>query len=217
MKKEKTDVAENNMESTTEAKEKSRGRRIFDEIMSWVKPMVIAVIFALFLDNFIIVNATVPTGSMENTIQPGDRLVGNRLAYLKEDPQRGDIIIFKYPVDEEENYIKRVIGLPGETVEILGGKIYINGSPAALDEPYLKEEWYIRNDGLIFEVPENCYLVLGDNRNNSLDSRYWAEEALDEGLTTDKDEAVSYSFVPKDNILGKAICVYWPAYSKLSK
>jgi len=77
--------------------EKSKGRRIFDEIMSWVKPMVLAMAAALLLNRFVIVNATVPTGSMENTIQPGDRLMGNRLAYLKGEPERGDIVIFKYP------------------------------------------------------------------------------------------------------------------------
>jgi len=197
--------------------EKSRGRLIFEEIMSWVKPIVVAIAVALFMDSYVIVNATVPTGSMENTIMPGDRLMGNRLAYKgKEEPQRGDIVIFKYPVDESENYIKRVIGLPGESIRILEGRIYINGSSEPLDEPYLKEEWFVQNDGFAFEVPADCYLMLGDNRNNSLDSRYWANEAVKEGLTTDAEEALSYCYVSKDKILGKAIFKYWPRVSKLT-
>ena len=86
------------------------------ELISWIEVIVVAVVLALFLNNFIIVNATVPTGSMENTIQPGDRLLGLRLTYLFSDPQRGDIAVFRYPVDEalgkKTNYIKRIIGLP---------------------------------------------------------------------------------------------------------
>jgi signal peptidase I len=214
-KQDKVSLEQPNATQDKEAPAKSKGRLIYEEIMSWVKPMIAAVVFALLLDNFVIVNATVPTGSMEDTIQPGDRLMGNRLAYCKDDPQRGDIVIFKYPVDEDENYIKRIIGLPGETVEILHGKIYINGSPNALDEPYLKEEWLVQNDGFIFEVPEDCYLMLGDNRNNSLDARYWADEAVKEGLTTDKDEALNYCYVSRDKILGKAVFTYWPSFSKL--
>lgn len=203
-------------EKQNDTQQKSKGRLIFDEIMSWVCPIVLAVVIALFLNNFIIVNATVPTGSMENTIMPGTRLMGNRLAYKNSDPERGDIVIFKYPVDESENYIKRVIGLPGETVEILHGKIYINGVPQALNEPYLKEEWVVQNDGFIFEVPEKCYLMLGDNRNNSLDARYWADEAVRAGLTSDKDEALNYCYVSEDKILGKAMFTYWPSISKLA-
>lgn len=194
----------------------SLAKRIRDEIVSWVMPIVLAIAIALFVNNFIIVNATVPTGSMENTIMPNDRLIGYRLAYRNEDPERGDIVIFKYPVDETQKYIKRIIALPGETVEILDGKIYIDGSPIPLDEPYLKEEWTITNDGMIFEVPEESYLVLGDNRNNSLDARYWAEEALRAGVATDFDEATNYCYVAKDKILGKAIVQYWPHVHKLS-
>lgn len=212
----KSDNKELEEQKNVEETPKSKGRLIYEEIMSWVKPIAVAVVIALFLNHFIIVNATVPTGSMENTIQPGDRLMGNRLAYGKEKPERGDIVIFKYPVDESENYIKRIIGLPGETVEILHGKIYINGSPKALEEPYLKEEWVIQNDGFIFEVPEGYYLMLGDNRNNSLDARYWADEAIRVGLTNDRDEALNYCYVSEDKILGKAMFTYWPKFSKLS-
>lgn len=99
--------------------------------------------------------------SMENTIMPGDRLIGNRLAFLKDTPERGDVVIFHYPDDEEELYVKRVIGLPGEEVRIDDGKIYIDGSETPLEEDYLKEEWTVATGPYLFEVPDDCYLVLG--------------------------------------------------------
>lgn len=86
---------------------------IFKEIMSWVIPFAIALVAALLIKNFLIINADVPTGSMENTILPGDRFIGNRLAYVFGEPERGDIVVFRYPDDESEIYVKRVIGLPG--------------------------------------------------------------------------------------------------------
>lgn len=183
---------------------------LWRELLSWVEIIVIAVVLALFLTKFVIVNATVPTGSMENTIMPGNRLLGLRLTYLFSDPQRGDIVVFRYPVDESTNYIKRIIGLPGETVEIREGKIYIDGSDTPLEEDYLKEEWTVLNDGFTFEVPEDCYLMMGDNRNNSSDARYWASEALKTGLADTPEEAMSYSYVHRDQILGKAYVRYWP-------
>ena len=132
---------------------------------------------------------------MENLIKPGDRLVGFRLAYLKEDPKRFDVIIFRYPVDETQSFIKRVIGLPGETVEIRQGKIFIDGAEEPLTEDYLKEEWTVNNDGYVFEVPDNSYLVLGDNRNVSLDARYWANEAMEYGVAATEQESLQYSYV----------------------
>lgn len=142
-----------------------------------------------------------------------DRLIGFRFAYWFEEPQRGDIILFEYPVDETQIYIKRVIGLPGETVEIRDGHIYIDGSEKPLKEDYLKETWIWENDGYTFEVPEGCYFVLGDNRNDSEDGRLWANEAIKEGLASTPEEAKQYSFVRKDQIKGKAIFKY---YSKLA-
>ena len=147
----------------------------------------------LVLKNYVIINADVPTGSMENTIMPGDRLIGNRLAYLKEGPQRGDIIIFKYPDDETQLYVKRVIGLPGETVTIREGEIYVDDEMLPLAEPYLKESWTVATGDYVFEVPEDSYLVLGDNRNDSWDARYWTN-----------------TYVHRDKILGEAVVVYWP-------
>lgn len=95
---------------------------IFKEIMSWVIPFAIALVAALLIKNFLIINADVPTGSMENTILPGDRFIGNRLAYVFGEPERGDIVVFRYPDDESEIYVKRVIGLPGDTIAIEDGK-----------------------------------------------------------------------------------------------
>ncbi|MDD2957386.1 MAG: signal peptidase I [Lachnospiraceae bacterium] len=184
------------------------------EILSWIEVIVIAIVLALFLNNFVIVNATVPSGSMENTIQPGDRLIGFRFSYWFSDPKRGDIVVFRYPIDEalgkKTNYIKRIIGLPGETIEIKNSKIYINGSETPLEEDYLKEKWTVMNDGFTFEVPEGCYLMLGDNRNDSSDARYWASKAYAQGVASTEEEAMSFSYVKKDKILGKAYFRYWP-------
>ena len=184
------------------------------EILSWVEVIVIAVVLAWLLTSFIIVNATVPSGSMQNTIQPGDRLFGLRLTYRFSDPKRGDIAVFRYPVDaakgKKTNYIKRIIGLPGETVEIRDAKIYINGSDTPLDEPYLKEEWVVRNDDYTFEVPEGCYLMLGDNRNNSSDARYWAEIAYKEIEGISVEDALALTYVKRKQLLGKAYVRYWP-------
>lgn len=165
------------------------------EILSWIVPFVIALAVMLVLKNYIIINADVPTGSMENTIMPGDRLIGNRLAYLKEGPERGDVVIFRYPDNEEELYVKRVIGLPGEVVDITDGEISITSGEETfvLDETYLKEVWTIATGDFHFEIPEDAYLVLGDNRNDSWDARYWTN-----------------TYVYSDKILGEAVVVYWP-------
>lgn len=106
-------------------------------------------------------------------------------------PERGDIIIFKFPDDESQNYVKRVIGCPGDTVKIEGGKVYVNGE--LLEEDYLKETWTVATGPYTFEVPEDSYFVMGDNRNNSYDGRYWTN-----------------TYVKKSKILGKAIFRYWP-------
>lgn len=187
---EKNTTTESEVESTEETEKKSGTAT---EIISWILTFLCAVVVALFLKNYIIINATVPTGSMENTILPGDDLLGFRLAYSHSDPKRGDIIIFAFPDDESKKYVKRVIGLPGETVEITQGKVYIDGSETPLEEPYLKEQWLVATGPFKFEVPKNSYLVLGDNRNDSYDSRYWTN-----------------TFVKKDKIIGKVLFIYYP-------
>ena len=194
-------------------------KEILKEVWSWVQVILFAVVTALVLNMFVIVNANVPTGSMESTIEPGDRLIGFRLAYLFEKPQRGDIIIFEYPVNPEEMYIKRIVALPGETIEIRDAKVYIDGSETALEEPYLKEQWIVENDGLTLEIPDGYYFVMGDNRNNSLDGRYWATEAVMNGLASTLEEAVEkkYCFVSEDVILGRAIFRYYPSFKNLTE
>lgn len=163
---------------------------LFSEVLSLVKIVVIAVVFALVFTNFIIINAEVPSGSMRDTIWEGDRLFGFRLAYKFSEPKRGDIIIFKFPDDETQNYVKRVIGLPNDIVQIKNGRVYINGEE--LDEPYIKD--YILDDGETYTyiVPEDSYFMLGDNRNNSKDSRYWVN-----------------TFVKEEKIVAKVVVRYY--------
>lgn len=165
------------------------------EILSWVQTIVLAIIIALFINNFLIVNASVPTGSMENIIMPKDRIVAFRLAYLFDEPQRGDIVVFKFPDDESVLYVKRVIGLPGEKVEIKNGGVYINGN--LLEEDYIKEPMYTNmrwpEDKAYYEVPEDAYFMMGDNRNYSEDSRFWQN-----------------TFVYKEKMLGKVFVKYYP-------
>lgn len=195
----KTEVTEELREENGAEKKEKREKKekkeephsALRELLSWVLTFAVAIAAALFIKYCLIINADVPTGSMENTIMPGDRLIGNRLAYLKEGPQRGDIVVFHYPDDEKELFVKRVIGLPGESVHIEDAKVYIDG--VELEEPYLKEEWTIATGTYDFEVPEDCYLMLGDNRNNSKDARYWENK-----------------YVNIDKILGKALFIYWP-------
>lgn len=185
------------------------------ELFSWIKTFVIAIVIVLVLTQVVIINARVPTGSMENTIMAGDRLIGLRLAYIKGEPQRGDIILFKYPVNESETYIKRVIGEAGDTVTIRDGQIYINDSETPYEEPYLKEEWLLNNDGYVFVVPDESVFVMGDNRNYSEDGRFWAEKAIMEGLADTEQEAEQYSYVSYDKIQGKALFTYFRSFKNL--
>lgn len=152
-------------------KEKKQGG-LGKEIFEWVKIIVSAALIAFVLNTFIIANSEVPSGSMENTIMTGDRVIGSRLSYRFEDPKRGDIAIFRFPDNEKIYYVKRIIGLPGETVDIVDGKVYINGSDEPLDEPYIREPM-IPEAPMHFEVPENSYFMMGDNRNYSMDARRW--------------------------------------------
>lgn len=170
------------------------------EILSWIRVAVFAVLAAIFIDQILIVNAEVPTGSMENTIMTDSRMIGWRWSYkFKSKPEHGDVIIFKYPDDPSKNYVKRVIGVPGDKVKISEGIVYINGIKQNENYVVYKDrngKSVARDDSGDFEevtVPDNSYFVLGDNRNNSWDSRYWT---------------TTY-FVPENNILGKAILCYW--------
>lgn len=173
-------------------------KTVFKEIISWAKTILAALVFAYLITTFIIVNAQVPSGSMKDTINEGDRLVANRLSYLFSDPQRFDMVVFKFPDNEDLYYIKRIIGLPGETVEIKDGKVYIDGSEEPLDDSFIKEPMYVEAD-TVYEVPEDSYFMLGDNRNNSADSRKWVNK-----------------YVKRNKILGKAIFKYYPGFELLT-
>ncbi|MDO4803213.1 MAG: signal peptidase I [Lachnospiraceae bacterium] len=154
--------------------------------------MIVGVlVVVLFLNQFIIINAKIPSSSMEKTIMVNDQIFGSRLAYRTSDPERFDIVIFRYPDDESKLFIKRVIGLPGETVSIVDGKVFIDDDLTPLDDSFCPESPY-GNFGP-YKVPEGCYFMLGDNRNNSHDSRFWHN-----------------TFVSKDKILGQAVFRYWP-------
>ena len=151
-------------------KQKSKLREVIDFLL----PILIAVAVALVLKYCIIANAVVPTGSMLNTIQEGDRVIASRLAYVKDDPQRYDIVIFKYPDDEKQYYVKRIVGLPGETVEVVNGVVYVtktDGKTVQLDDSFVTKETPTGNYGP-YTVPADSYFMMGDNRNHSIDSRF---------------------------------------------
>ena len=161
-------------------------------MVNYIKMIIFVVVVVFIVNNVLLINAKIPSESMEDTIMTGDRIFGNRLAYINKDPQRFDIVIFKYPDDETQLFIKRVIGLPGETVEIRDGKVYIDGSETPLDDSFTPEP--PQGDWGPEVVPEGSYFMLGDNRNRSKDSRFWTN-----------------TFVKKEKILGKAVLRYFPS------
>ena len=161
---------------------------VVKEIFSWISIIVVAAVIALVLNLFIIANSRVPSASMENTIMTGDRVVGFRLTYLFQEPKRGDIIIFKFPDDESLYYVKRIIGEPGDIVDIKDGKVYLNNSETPLEEDYIKEPMIPEAD-MHFEVPVG---------NNSADSRRWV-----------------HPYVYKEKIIAKVIFRYFPGFKML--
>jgi len=178
--------------------EKEFWREMIKEIFSWIKFFTIVVAFALFFNFFVIVNAVIPSGSMEQTIMTGDRIIAFRLSYTFSDPQRHDIIILPNPDNPQGDlFIKRIVGMPGETVEIENGRVYItppgSNQREHLYEPFLNPNDPPRGNFGPITVPENSFFLLGDNRNSSMDSRHWIN-----------------TFVHEDEILGKAIFRYLP-------
>ena len=155
-----------------------------------IKSLLIAFILAMFIRTFFFQAFKIPSRSMEPTLQVGDRLLANKIIYRFRKPERGEVIIFRYPENRRRDFVKRLVGLPEEKVEIHNGKIYIDGKE---ENPlniryYYSEGPYGENKVL---VPPHFYYVLGDNSRNSKDSRYWG-------------------FVPEKDIIGKAFFIYWP-------
>jgi signal peptidase I len=182
-------------------------------IREYFESIVVAVILALFIRTFVVQAFKIPTGSMEENLLIGDHLLVNKFVFGPTvsgaertvlpigEIGRGDVIVFKYPVEPERDFIKRVIGLPGETVEVRERTVYVNGSP--IEEPYAHyllpaspadyhevTSFDVRERYGPVTVPPNQYFVMGDNRDNSQDSRYWG-------------------FLPRELVKGKALMIYW--------
>jgi signal peptidase I len=182
-------------------------------VREYFESIVIAVILALFIRTFIVQAFKIPTGSMEPNLLIGDQLLVNRFVFAPTVSgverallpmtaiRRGEIIVFKYPENPERDFIKRVIGLPGETIELKDHRILVNGAP--IDEPYAhylprpegNGQHEVTSDDVRdrygpVTVPPDALFVMGDNRDNSADSRYWG-------------------FLPKANVKGEALMIYW--------
>ena len=159
------------------------------ELREYIEAFAIAILLALFIITFIAQSFLVQGQSMEPTLHNGERLLVDKLTYRFREPQRGEIIVFRYPSDPRRRFIKRIIGLPGDRLEIRDNVVYLNGRP--LDEPYIKGPTYGEYPPVT--VKPGHFFVLGDNRNNSEDSRY---------------EDVGQ--VPRRNVGGRALLIYWP-------
>jgi signal peptidase I len=168
----------------TEEQPRSQARSALREI---VETVLFTLLIYILVRTFLFENYRVVGRSMEPTLQNDQFLVVSKLAYRLHQPQRGDIIVFRDPRDETRKLIKRIIGLPGDVVEIDNGTVIVNGHP--LDEPYIESPG--RYSEAPQTIPEGQYFVLGDNRNNSSDSHAWGT-------------------LPKDLIVGKAWLSYWP-------
>jgi signal peptidase I len=172
----------------------------------WAESIIIAFLLAMVIRIFIIQAFKIPTGSMRLTLVEGDVILVNKLEYGAKlpfsnlrlpgfnQPYRGDVIVFIYPKNPKKDFIKRLVALEGETVEIRNGTIYIDDKPL-IDPAFGTRYYYNRGDfaqpGQKIRVPKGHFFVLGDNSASSEDSRYWG-------------------FVPKNNIIGRALLIYWP-------
>lgn len=175
--------------------EQGKKKSIWKEMISWILYLLILFGAVYVIVHYVGERTQVRGDSMYPSLSDGDNLIVDKISYHFSDPKRYDIVVFPFQYQEGTFYIKRVIGLPGETVQIQDGNIYINGK--ALEEPYGYEP--IRNPGLASEavtLGQDEYFVLGDNRNNSADSR-----------------EPSVGFVSRDTIIGKAVFRIWPASS----
>jgi len=170
------------------AAEKKKKKSLLRE---YAEAIVIAVVLALLIRTFVVQAFTIPSASMSGTLLVGDYILVNKFIYRFRDPSRGDIIVFKYPWDENRDFIKRVVGVGGDEVVIKGRQVLVNGRP--LDEPYAiftgVNPHGDSGHGPV-TIPPGSYFVMGDNRDNSQDSRYW-------GL------------LKREKIRGKAFMIYW--------
>lgn len=157
----------------------------FTEIL---QSLLVAAVLAFIIHTFIMQNFRIPSGSMEPTLQIQDYIFASKLAYRLDEPKRGDIVVFKYPKDTSRYFVKRLIAVGGESVALKDSELYIDG--VLVPEDYLPQGLRFPDYGPV-TVPEGNYFMLGDNRNNSSDSRDWG-------------------FVPRNLIVGKEIFIYWP-------
>ena len=160
-----------------------------EEVRDWAVSIIAAIVIAFIIRTFVVEFYLVDGPSMRPTLQNAERLVVNKFIYNFRAPERGEILIFKYPRDPRRDFIKRVIAVPGDTIEIKSGKVYVNQQ--LLNEPYILSK--TKGDYALAEVPEGHIFVMGDNRNNSEDSRF-----------------AGVGFVPYNMIKGKAMLVVWP-------
>jgi signal peptidase I len=175
--------------SETEAQSPVRQHPIAFELKSWLRDIVFAFAIAIFIVVFVVQPVRVEGTSMQPQLVDQERIFVNRFIYKFSDIHRSDIVVFWYPKDRTKSFIKRVVGVPGDTVEIQAGSVYVNG--VRLDEPYLKPEFRDYKSFQRVVVPPGQYFVLGDHRNSSNDSRNWG-------------------FVARRLIYGKAVFSYWP-------
>lgn len=169
-------------EQGTQTKEKLRLLGLFREVF---ETLLIALILFLAI-NAVTARIRVDGSSMEPSLHHNELIMVNRLAYKLGEPALADVVVFRFPRDPEQEYIKRIIGVPGDTVEIIDHQVFVNG--IFIDEPYIAAP---TNQSGVWTVPEGRYFVLGDNRNDSSDSRTWGT-------------------VPEEYVIGKAVFVYWP-------
>ena len=179
----------------TQAKTKPK-EWLHEKWKNWGEPFLVAAILALLIRTFLFGPYKIPTGSMRTTFMEGDRIFVDKISYRFHDPKRGDIIVFKYPLDRKKDFVKRLVGLPGDRILIEEGKLVINGEtmeapPFSEHYYYNREDWRFGKTGLVIEVPRGNYFALGDNSAQSSDSRNWG-------------------FIPAKNIVGRAFFIWWP-------
>ena len=159
-----------------------------------VESIVWAVVIALVIRTFIVAPFKIPSGSMHPTLLEGDRILVSKFTYRFRPPERGEIVVFRFPENPKRPFIKRLAGRGGDKVEIRDGQVYVNGAQEpsqVMRQLYYHNQGEYGQPGQVVDVPSNEYFVLGDNSASSHDSRFWG-------------------FVPKRLMIGKALCIFWP-------